>query len=226
MEKNTRRYHLSDWVTIEERRDPLDPRTIERPSGRLRRRSRTFSRKNEGCAVFECEEEAHGASEFTMSGEFDVKYCDKHMLEAVALASFRYDKESIDEIVKAKSVELAKKRLRSLRKDRESATMRHPGWIYYIQVGDLLKIGYATTVWDRLMSYPPNITVLAIHPGTRELETHLHRKFRLLLQKGREWYADDGKIADHIGKVREEFGSPSDQIPGFGMDHCPWDVAA
>src|SRR5690554_2780796 len=45
-----------------------------------------------------------------------------------------------------------------------------PGWVYYIRVGDTIKIGFSQDVSQRMRTYPPNAELLAAHPGTLETE--------------------------------------------------------
>ncbi|MCT1446200.1 GIY-YIG nuclease family protein [Brevibacterium casei] len=205
-----------------------DPKNFrESPWRRRRKRMRTSTFKsNTHCSIHHCDEEP-----FNVAGPIDdsdepLKLCRQHLFAALGLAGRLFTDQQISSIIADHRISEVKNRERLKAEQKARAHSRQAGWIYYIRVGDLLKIGYATSVWDRLTSYPPNITVLAIHPGTRELEAHLHRKFRLLLQKGREWYADDGTISDHIGNVRQEFGTPAQQVAAFGAKDCPWDVAA
>ncbi|ABS03215.1 GIY-YIG nuclease family protein [Kineococcus radiotolerans] len=75
------------------------------------------------------------------------------------------------------------------------------GWIYYVQVEKLIKIGFSTDLRKRLRAYPPAAAVLAYRPGTWDEEQELHRHFRALLHSGREWYRADVELLDHIATV-------------------------
>jgi len=75
------------------------------------------------------------------------------------------------------------------------------GDIYYLQVGEHLKIGFASDLDARLASYPPNTQFLAVHFGTTDDEAELHRRFRPLRVAGREWYRDSPILRDHIATV-------------------------
>lgn len=85
-----------------------------------------------------------------------------------------------------------------------------PGWLYYVQVGDLIKIGYAQNVRARLTAYPPNTVLLAVEPGTRRLERERHLNFRPFLAEGREWYRADAELMEWVAKVRAEHGDPGE----------------
>lgn len=64
------------------------------------------------------------------------------------------------------------------------------GDIYFVRVGDLIKVGWSREVWNRVKSYGASAEVLCCYPGTRNDETNLHRQLRPALAKGREWYHD------------------------------------
>lgn len=84
-----------------------------------------------------------------------------------------------------------------------------PGWIYYVEQADLIKVGYSVKPIERMKSYGPTATLLAIHPGTPALEREMHGKFRRYLARGREWYSRADPLLAHITSVREKFGDPS-----------------
>lgn len=84
-----------------------------------------------------------------------------------------------------------------------------PGWIYYVEQGDLIKIGYSVKPLNRMKAYGPTATLMAIHPGTPALEKEMHQRFRRYLARGREWFSRDAVLMTHIATVREKFGDPS-----------------
>lgn len=93
--------------------------------------------------------------------------------------------------------------------ERAAATRKvTPGWIYYLLVADRIKIGYTVDVKRRLRSYPPGSPLLALHPGTKQLEGEMHAKFAGSRAAGREWFLDTPEIRDHIKEVITEFGEP------------------
>lgn len=83
------------------------------------------------------------------------------------------------------------------------------GWVYYLAIGDLIKIGYATNVRNRMRSYPPNAQLLAVEPGNKTLERTRHQQFDTHLRRGREWFADVAELRTWIHGVREEHGNPA-----------------
>jgi hypothetical protein len=93
------------------------------------------------------------------------------------------------------------------RKQAESRKIE-PGWIYYIQVVDRIKIGYTVDLKRRLKQYPPDTPLLAMHPGTKQLESEMHAKFSGSKAAGREWFLDTAEIREHIREVIAQFGEP------------------
>ena len=89
--------------------------------------------------------------------------------------------------------------------ERLAKSKTRPGHICYLQVGALIKIGFSSTLDERLRAYPPDSKVLATHPGTPELEQVIHRKFFNHLSHGREWFTPSPEIDRHIQEVREQF---------------------
>ena len=86
--------------------------------------------------------------------------------------------------------------------------MTKPGIIYYLQVGDLVKIGYSSDLPRRMKQYPPHATLLAQHPGTRETERDMHQKLATKLAKGREWFKMCPEVEGHIEAVKATYVQP------------------
>lgn len=82
------------------------------------------------------------------------------------------------------------------------------GTIYYLRSDGLIKVGF-TTRWPlRMRGYSPGSILLAIHPGTRDDETRLKRKFAVHRTHGSEWLAQVPPVMEHIDRVIAEFGLP------------------
>lgn len=84
-----------------------------------------------------------------------------------------------------------------------------PGWVYYIRMGDTIKIGYATDVAKRMRAYPPTAELLAAHPGTTQTERDMHKRFAGDLAQGREWFNPSDDLLAHVSSVVEQFGDAS-----------------
>lgn len=91
------------------------------------------------------------------------------------------------------------------REDRaKSKKVASDGWVYYIQVGELIKVGHTKALHERIRAYPPDATLLAIEPGTRKLEQERHSRFHAHLKHGREWFADAEEVRSWIDQVRAD----------------------
>jgi hypothetical protein len=78
--------------------------------------------------------------------------------------------------------------------------------VYYLQVGDLIKVGYTAHLRQRMASYPPTRTLLATEPGGEQVERQRHFQFAELLRHGNEWFSPGAALVDHINALRIEAG--------------------
>lgn len=81
----------------------------------------------------------------------------------------------------------------------------HPGDVYYLLIGDHIKIGWSKNVYRRLTSYPPDANLLGTEEGAKELERERHQQFHAYLAHGREWFLDAQEIRDHIATLPASF---------------------
>lgn len=109
----------------------------------------------------------------------------------------------------------AVKRAITARVERAEKTASEPGqgWVYYVEVGDYYKIGYATDVRRRMKDYPPNCTLLAQHRGTKADERAIHGRFAAHLDAGREWFRKDDEITQYIDAIISVYGRCIDPFP-------------
>lgn len=85
---------------------------------------------------------------------------------------------------------------------------RQDGDIYFIRLGELVKVGWTRDLFQRVKSYGASAELLVSYPGTRDDETNLHRQLRPALAKGREWYEDGQIIAAFIAEALAKYGQP------------------
>lgn len=85
---------------------------------------------------------------------------------------------------------------------------RTDGHIYFIRLNGLIKVGWSRDIHQRINSYGPRVEVLALYPGSRDDETHLHRQLRPARALGREWYEDGDILADFVAVALEQHGPP------------------
>lgn len=89
--------------------------------------------------------------------------------------------------------------------DQEAADRKHAAaeWVvYYVQVGDVIKIGVTGRLRHRLNAYPPFSKLLAREPGDHFLEAKRHQQFAHLRVAGKEWYRPDPELLAFIEKVK------------------------
>lgn len=99
--------------------------------------------------------------------------------------------------------------------DRQARFMaRENGDIYFVRVGDLVKVGWTRNLWSRLKSYGASAELLVSYPATRQDETNLHRQLTPARAKGREWYEDGAVIAHFIDEALTKYGPP-EQFDGL-----------
>lgn len=78
-----------------------------------------------------------------------------------------------------------------------------PGHVYYIRTGGRIKIGHTVNLSRRLAQYPPDIEVLFVQDGSKELERSEHLRFRAYLAEGREWFQDRSEVTDVIEEMAD-----------------------
>lgn len=84
------------------------------------------------------------------------------------------------------------------------------GWIYYLRIGDSIKVGYASKLLSRLRSYPPGAEFLYAHRGTKTDEKVAHSMLYLWRCAGREWFEDRPEVTDYIEKQYARYGPMAD----------------
>lgn len=72
------------------------------------------------------------------------------------------------------------------------------GLIYFIRIGDLVKIGKTLDLKKRVTGFSyPGIEVLATEPGYTERETLLHRRFKRYRHSG-EWFRYGSELRQYV----------------------------
>jgi hypothetical protein len=83
------------------------------------------------------------------------------------------------------------------------------GWVYYLRIGDRIKIGVSQDVYRRMRQYPPNAELLAVEPGDYDTELSRHRQFIGSRADGREWFHPTADLLEHIAAITAQHGEPS-----------------
>lgn len=91
--------------------------------------------------------------------------------------------------------------LRVLKNEKRRERLQHTPVVYYMRVGNRVKIGFTTNLTARVSQVMPE-EVLAIEPGGRLLEDVRHRQFAAL-RVTREWFRFEGPLAAHVSSLAE-----------------------
>lgn len=90
-----------------------------------------------------------------------------------------------------------------------SAARRTGDVVYYVRIGDSIKIGYTSQLDTRIKALrAARENVLATEPGGRELEAKRHAQFGRLRKGRREDFEPSFALIQHIDDVRERHGRP------------------
>ncbi len=90
----------------------------------------------------------------------------------------------------------------------EEEAAREAGVVYYVRVGELVKIGTTRRrIQTRMGTLPPDRQLLATEPGGPILERARHLQFQHLRFNG-EWFIPAPELWRHITAVRGEHGEP------------------
>jgi hypothetical protein len=82
-----------------------------------------------------------------------------------------------------------------------------PNCVYYLRMGDRIKIGTSTNLPSRLRAIAHE-ELMAVQPGGMREERQLHRQFAGLLVAQREWFRMNEVLAAHVRSVRQKYGEP------------------
>jgi hypothetical protein len=95
------------------------------------------------------------------------------------------------------------------------------GWIYYLTVGDHIKIGYASELARRLRSYPPTAKLIFAHRGTRDDEKNIHSRLHPYCAAGREWYDPHPRVLALIEAAKAEHPGQTGWRPSKKIETKP-----
>ena len=84
---------------------------------------------------------------------------------------------------------------------------RHVDVVYYVRVGEHIKIGTTTDLPSRLKSFGPS-EFLACEPGSTTVERRRHRQFAADLAAGREWFHPSPALIAWVEAVKDEHPQP------------------
>jgi len=130
--------------------------------------------------------------------------CDAH-----AVQTYRYVSRRIGSLADDPMFQI-KMRLESAESERSRERYKLAARVevvYYVQIGEHIKIGYTSRLRLRMNAYPATRRLLATEPGTYADEAARHHQFRHLLAAGNEWFRPGPDLMDHINDLRSAQGA-------------------
>lgn len=88
----------------------------------------------------------------------------------------------------------------------------YQGYVYYIRIGDRVKIGHSMEPEKRLATYPPTMEFLLMRLGSRQLERSEHRRFADYLADGREWFEASPEVLARIADLKANLPDSDIQV--------------
>lgn len=81
-----------------------------------------------------------------------------------------------------------------------------PGVVYYVRIGDHIKIGYSAYFYNRMVTLQP-AEILAVEPGHYRLERQRHREFVADRAYRRDYFHASPALLEHVARVAREHGT-------------------
>lgn len=141
--------------------------------------------------------------------------CDVHALDvAVAVIQHQTDQQRFLQVFERmsdeKAIRLEEWRREDEQYEADKASLRQDraGFVYYLRIGERIKVGYSVDVKRRMRAYPPGSQLLAVEPGDRELERQRHHQFAGSRTDGREWFRPTPDIDELIEQLVQQHGDP------------------
>jgi hypothetical protein len=199
---------------------------------RLRRKLNAETRGVAGCAWPGCEDREVGSTVkvqgYEMEGRRIGVLCMKHAGD-VAMAWFEEGVHAakLHEFLTREVVPVDNRGLDRLRREKEQAQIVERqrgdslGFVYYVRIGDRIKIGFSTDVKKRMRSYPPRSELLAVEPGDFDVERKRHLQFQGSRADGREWFTPTQDILDHCNSLIIKHGSPKRHAHHYRKNENP-----
>lgn len=106
-------------------------------------------------------------------------------------------------------IQLLEQQWRERQRVKRQASPEDRSQVYYVRIGDHVKIGYSINMHQRLSALRVNRdAVLATEPGGRDLERQRHAQFAAERVGRREDFNPSRRLLAHIEAVRAKHGEP------------------
>lgn len=142
--------------------------------------------------------------------------CNTHAVDvAVAVIQQESELNRVRQFFEQQATELTDRRAAARREEEqyesEQAELRRhsPGFVYYLRVGERIKVGHSVDVKRRMRAYPPGCQLLAVEPGDRQLELRRHRQFVASRTDGREWFRPTPDLLELVREIVGIHGDPN-----------------
>lgn len=108
---------------------------------------------------------------------------------------------------------------RAPRPKKPSAPEASENVVYYIRHGGRIKIGTSNN-FKRRLAVLPHDEVLALEPGSYDLEAKRHSQFHSSRIRRTEWFVTTEHLSEHIAHVRDSFPRFERIISAHNMDRA------
>lgn len=135
--------------------------------------------------------------------------CPMHVAAAYRYAMSRITKETEPPDLRVKRLRESSEWTAMINREKAKVQAELAGdvegsWVYYIRVGDQIKIGVSIDPLKRAQSLSLTAAhIVATEPGTSLLEAKRHSEFRALHIHG-EWFRAEGRLLDHIAALQAQ----------------------
>jgi hypothetical protein len=139
-----------------------------------------------------------GCTEFV--GMFDIALCYGHVEAAFVMFDAEEQKQA------------------RIWRQRMAGQQERLGGVYFVKVGEKIKVGFSYSPTRRLKQYPPGSEVLAIASNVLPAaEAEMHDRLTQFRVAGREWYRDCEEVRSVVAGIVEEHGKPAPIKWGSGQ---------
>lgn len=87
------------------------------------------------------------------------------------------------------------------------------GVVYFVRVGDLIKVGFSSDLGRRMKAYPPDAELLAYYSASFAEEQRWHKLLTVHRARRREWYHPTPEVMDAVEQARSRQVDEPQQSP-------------
>jgi hypothetical protein len=147
-----------------------------------------------------------------------IPLCKHHAAQVLRSFGFSMPEKGIKDEAQRRADEDVRRRRWSDHLDRRAehrAALLEASVVYYVAIGDHIKIGYSSNVKRRLSQLRVEAdALLAIEPGGHDVEAKRHRQFRAdRIHARREDFRLSDALRQHIAEMVAEHGAPKLVMP-------------